>query len=377
MRRRRCCAIAAMLALSSALLTGCWDQREIEERTSVVAIGIDLEREEPRLLRVSVQIPIPIKIAGSGGGAGGGGDPVKIKSATGRTTIEAFSALQTELNQKLFYGHTRIIAIGEEMARSGLDDVMDAFRRDPQIRRLLWPLVVKGKAIDLLHAKPELEQIPTVFIMSMIENGASAGTIPDMNLGKFYISLSSTAEQPYLNYMEAFDTVKWDGIALFKEDRMISSLNEEQTWNFLRIRERADGGAIVFPYGDGHDQMVSFTVESISVEEAYGEENGRVKASYTVVVEGDLVGKTFRTDFSNQSEIRKLERTAEEYLETKGKELVETLQRIDADTLGVGIKLKAYHPNIWEEVDDTEYFKNADIRIHYDVNLRRTGMEME
>ncbi|TLS48316.1 Ger(x)C family spore germination protein [Paenibacillus antri] len=369
-----------LLLISFALaLAGCWDQREIEERTSVVAIGVDRDETDPKLLSISVQIPIPIKIAGSSGGGGGSGDPVRVMRASGRTMIEAFNNLQRRVNQQLFYGHTRVIAIGEEMAKNGLDEVMDAFRRDPQIRRLLWPIVVKGKAVELLQTKPELEQIPTVFLMSLIENGAETGRIPDVNLGKFYINLSSNSEHPFLNYMEVGPTgVRWAGIAVFKEDKMLGTLDDQQTWSFMRIAERQNGGPIVFPHKGNEDELLSFTTDTTRVDETYRLENGRVQAKFTVYVEGDLIAKSFDTDFSGPSQIAELERGAERYLEEEARKLMDTLQNeYDADILGVGSKLRAYHPRIWREVRDADYFAEADIKVNYRVKLRRTGMEME
>lgn len=361
------------------LTTGCWDQREIEERTSAVAIGIDRPENHPELVQISVQIPIPIKIAGSTGGSGGSGDPVKIMSATGRTINGAFNNLQNRLNQELFYGHTRIIAIGEEMARSGLHDVMDTFRRDPQIRRLLWPLVVKGKAADLLTAKPEIEQIPAVYLMSMIEDGTNTGQIPEMNLGRFYIALSSSSEQPFLNYIEVKDNdIAWKGVAVFREDKMVGVLNEIDTWSMLRIRDKRDGGVVVFEYKGNPEHLISFTTETIRVDDQYSYNNGQLIVKIKLLLEGDLVGKTFKSDFSAQSEIHQLEEDAEAYLEKQAKEMLAKLQKkYSADILGLGNFIRAYHPEIWKRLDWPEDFGKADIRVTYDIKLRRTGMEMQ
>lgn len=379
MRRFRSVITLCGAVILLTLLTGCWDQREIEERTSVVAIGIDSVEGDPMLIEVSVQVPIPLKIAGSGGGAGGGGDPVKIFSATGRTPIEAFTNLQKQANQKLFYGHTRIIAIGEDLARVGVNSVMDTFRRDPQIRRLLWPLIVKGKASDLLRIKPEVEQIPTVYIMSMIENGVKTGQIPDMNLGKFYISLSSKSRQPYLNYVEARkDDIKWSGVAVFRRDKMVGTLNESEAWMMMRIREEKVGGPIVFSYQEDPEKLVSFDMNTIQTDERFSYEDGRVHAAFKVFVEGDLIGKTFATDFSDLNEIKDLEGYAELFLEKETKKMVYRLQKeYTADILGIGNKLKAYHPDIWSRIRWPEDFAEAVITVIYDVKLRRTGMEMQ
>ncbi|MFO7291060.1 MAG: Ger(x)C family spore germination protein, partial [Bacillota bacterium] len=67
MKRRLFNLFAWVLVMG--LLTGCWDRREIEQRSFVFAMAID---EHPKGVEVSVQIPIPIMIVGSGGGVGGG-----------------------------------------------------------------------------------------------------------------------------------------------------------------------------------------------------------------------------------------------------------------------------------------------------------------
>ena len=70
--------------LSVSLLGGCWDAREIEERTSVIALAFD---KHPTGYEISVQVPIPLKIVGSGGGGGGesGQNAVRSLQGTGKT----------------------------------------------------------------------------------------------------------------------------------------------------------------------------------------------------------------------------------------------------------------------------------------------------
>lgn len=373
--------LGIMLAGCSVFLTGCWDQREIEERISVVAIGIDKAKDDPKMIKITVQIPIPIKIAGGGGQGGGGGkgEAVKVMSSTGLTVVDAFNNMQKRLNQQLFYGHTRIIALGEDIAKEGVTDVADAFRRDPQLRRLLWPVVVKGEAAELLRANPELEQIPTVFLMSLIETGAESGRIPDMNLGKFYINLSSSSRNPYLNYFEVHgNDIKWSGIAVFRGDRMIGTLDEKETWKMIYIREKKDGGHLVFPYRNRPEDLISFSTKFIDLEDHFVYKDGRLQTRINILLEGDLLGKSFNTNFSNAKEIEQLEQDAENHLEKETKAMLWKLQKeYKVDILGIGTKVKAFHPKIWRKLDWKTDFPNADIRVTYDVKLRRTGMEME
>ncbi|WP_176705914.1 Ger(x)C family spore germination protein [Paenibacillus hemerocallicola] len=371
---------ALMLFLLTFMLTGCWDRREIEERTSVVAIAIDKSKDNPNVIVLTVQIPIPIRIAGSGAGSGGadGKHSVKVMSSTGQTVVDAFQNLQKRLNQELFYGHTRIIAIGEDVAKAGLNHILDPFRRDPEIRRLLWPVVVKGEGRELLTAIPTLEQIPTVFIMTLIENGARSGRIPDINLGDFFIDLSSRSREPYLNYIEVNgDDIKWSGVVLFHEDRMVGRLNERETWRVMRIREKRDGGNIVFPFDGNPEHLATINTEFVSSKQKVSFQDGKAVVRITVSIEGNLLEKTFDADLMNAKTIRQLESDAVRYLEENTAELVNKLQHVyKTDAFGIGSHIKAHHPVMWKQMKWEEQFPEADIRVTYKVKLRNTGMEM-
>ena len=154
-----------LIILCLCMLAGCWDRQELEERVSVVAIAIDKTEETADGTQdkytVTVQIPIPIKIVGGGGGEGGGEggmDTVQVMSATGFSFHHALINLQKRLSQELFLGHVRVILISEEVAREGVQDIIDSLRRNQQIRRLLWLAITKNKAADGLTIKTSLKQ---------------------------------------------------------------------------------------------------------------------------------------------------------------------------------------------------------------------------
>lgn len=47
-----------------------------------------------------------------------------------------------------------------------------------------------------------------------------------------------------------------------------------------------------------------------------------------------------------------------------------------SDILGLGVRLRAFHFDLWKQVDWEREFPNVDIRISYSIEMRRTGMEM-
>ncbi|WP_025844147.1 Ger(x)C family spore germination protein [Brevibacillus agri] len=373
----------AVLCVCVSLLTGCWDRRELEERTSVLAIAVDMVEGQEELYRLTVQIPIPIKIAGSSGqGGGGNADAVKIMSVTGRTILDANNNLQIRLNQKLFLGHTRVLAVSEEVARKGIGDIMDSFRREPQIRRLMWPIVVKGEAATLLKIKPQLAQVPVVFLMDLIENGAKMGTIPDQTLGDYFNQTSNKTMEPFLNYVQASATeVRWRGVAVFRGHKMVGTLNEVQSWSFLQLRNEERGGDVVIPLPGTDNGYVTFRPHFVKTRlDLKGRNNkGALAAMFSCKLQGDIVEVTANTNMSPEVFIQKMQSLIKKEMEERAKKLFHQLQKeYNSDILKLGLALRAHHyRDYWEKHDWKKDFKNFPIGVDYTIKIRRLGMEMQ
>jgi spore germination protein KC len=382
--RRAVCLFAAV-----TMLTGCWDRRELEERTSVVAIAVDAVPGKEELYRVTVQIPIPIKIIGSGGKGGGTSENVvKIMSVTGRTMLDAMSNLQRRLNQRLFIGHTRVLAISEEVARKGMRHIMDSFRRDPQIRRLMWPIIVKGEASTLLKIKPKLVQVPVVYLMDLIESGSKLEIIPDQTLGDYFIQTSNKTMNPYLNYVEASaDQVKWIGLAVFSGQRMVGVLNDMQSWVLLQLRNKEKGGDVVIPMPGYKGEFVTFRPHFISTKlhvlEHYGS-SGQTHhdthgARYTVELQGDIVEMTNPLQMDPKAYIQEMQKLIKQEMEKRARNLIRILQKeYRSDVLKLGSSLRAHHyHDYWKKHDWNKEFPNFPIQVEYIIKLRRLGMETQ
>jgi len=365
------------------LLTGCWDRRELEERAPMLAIAIDVDEEDEERYRMTVQIPIPIKIAGSTGQGGGGNtDAVKIMSVTGRTITDATNNLQLRLNQRLFLGHTRVLAISEEVAREGIEEILDGFRREPLIRRLLWPIIVKGRASSLLEIKPELTQIPVVYIMDLVENGRKTGIIPNKTLGDYFNETSNKAMQPFLNYVEANKRdVKWKGIAIFRDHKMVGSLPPVQTWTLLQLRDQKRGGDVIMPLR-GHEQaFVTFRPHFVNTDLTFHPKQNGLEARFSCELQGDIVevikgGARFA---SPEDFIHKMEKELKREMESRAQTMIQKVQeQANSDILRLGLRLRAHHyHDYWVSHNWHKEFKNFPIQVEYTIKLRRLGMEMQ
>ncbi|MDQ0338932.1 Ger(x)C family germination protein [Caldalkalibacillus uzonensis] len=385
LKRLLCLTLTITLLLTTA---GCWDRRDLEERISVVAIAVDKPSQEEQnagqKYKVTIQVPIPIRIAGGaeggGGGGGGGAESVKVMSATGFSVSQALDNLQKRLNQQLFMGHTRVLVISEEVARERIKEIIDGFRRNPQIRRLLWLLISEGKAEDVLRVYTDLEQVPIVYIMLMLENGARMEELPDISLGDFYIALSSTTFEPQTNYIKADkNEVAWKGVALFKGAKMIGTLTDSEAWILMQLQGMGTGGEFLVSINENDKRhQVLLDPEHLKTKTRIQVNNGQIKASYHVEIEAEVKEKNADIQLNDPAVLEDVAKKAEEQLQNRAHELISKLQtEYGVDALKLGLKLKAYHYKTWEKIDWEKEFPHAIIDVTYDVKIRRTGMQMK
>ncbi|MGF7086799.1 spore germination protein KC [Kroppenstedtia sanguinis] len=367
--------------LSVSLLGGCWDAREIEERTSVIALGFD---KHPAGYEISVQVPIPLKIVGSGGGGGGesGQNAVHVFKGTGKTVSDTLDDIQNQTNQRLFYGQTRLLIIGEEVAKEGIGRVVDGLKRHPEVRRHQWPLVVKGKAKDAMKANPKLEQIPMEYIVTLVENGVRIGKYNDEDFGKTLINLSSPAKHPVMNFIEISpQLIEWKGLAVFNKGKMAGRLSREESEPMLRLRNKEKGETVNVPCGGKKsDLKVVFRAKEMSRKIQVKQREGRLPEIHVhIKMKGDIIEKTCaKYDLSQPGIYKKMNRwVADRYELTTRKTIRKMQKELKVDAFHFGNMIRAHHPDLWKKLDWNRDFPNVPIRATYEVQIRRTGLEFK
>lgn len=373
--------------LFGAMLTGCWDRRELENRTSVMAMAVDrvYSPSGKALVKVSVQIPIPIKIIGAGGGVAGTGgkQAVKVVSGTGFSVGSALSNIQQRMNQELFYGHTRVIAISERIARESMEGIVDSVRRYPKMRRLLWLIITPGEAVSLLQVDPKLEQIPIVYVMDLIDNGAKSGRIPNITLGRWFIDYSSKGiEASALTIGTDHGEVRWKGLSLFQGSRLVGAIDENETWVLLQMRERQVGGDITITCpdskGKGEENYITVHPKKVHVKKKIVPMGESFRMRLNLLVEVDVDESMCEKDFSKRDTYVKVQEALQSELKARAAKLIEDCQqKFKVDVIGMGIEARAKYLDRFEQMNWLEEFPKAKIEVNYKVKIRRSGMKLQ
>ncbi|MCL5676438.1 MAG: Ger(x)C family spore germination protein, partial [Firmicutes bacterium] len=100
----------------SALLTGCWNLEEIENRAFVLGIGFDLTPEGEVECTIQTPRPQALNFARSQS-TGSSTEQFLTLSARGPTPGRALANLSKITSRKLYLGHLQAVVIGEDLAR--------------------------------------------------------------------------------------------------------------------------------------------------------------------------------------------------------------------------------------------------------------------
>ncbi|WP_169713785.1 Ger(x)C family spore germination protein [Paludifilum halophilum] len=364
-----------LVLLCAILLTGCWDAREVEERTSVIAIGVDRHAEG---YEVTIQVPIPLKVVGGGGGEGGESGHQAVQTFTGRgsTLSRAIDQIQDKVNQELFFGHTRLFLVGEELAKEGIEELLDSSRRQPQARRRQWMLVVKGKARDAIESEPKMEQIPMQYYINMIETGVRLGRFAEEGLGAVFSGLANPGKNPVLNYVDPKNrTVRWAGLGVMAKDRVVGVLTRREATTFLQIRSKELGEPLGAPCPEGEGRLV-FEPKELTRKIRIYSRNHRPEIRVTVQVKGGIIEKTcHELDLSKQETMDRVTQAVQATYQRRARHLVKKVQKeLKADGFNFGNHVRAYHPDLWKRIDWDKEFPRMKIHVSYDVDILRTGL---
>jgi len=382
-------AILLLLALLTGLLGGCWSRKEITEVAVVLGTGVDWTADGR--IRLTVQIARPGAFAG-GAEAGAGGKEAAswVLFAEGKTIEEAERYLAMKVPRDIYWGHSVILVIGEEMAKKGTGMVTNFFQRDREPREIMWFMVAKGEAKDLLETYSDLAKTSAhaAGFLTRMKTGYS------VHLREFAEMLASKGVQPVATRVEvkeagvtpgpgqekkspAHKQVELSGVAVFKEDKLVGWLDDYETRGLLWLKGEAMKGVITVPSPGEPDKEVSIRIRrgSTKVTPEYDGEN--LRFDVMLKMEGDMVEQQSREDLAKPEKIKALESEMAEEIKKRAVVALEKAQiEYGLDIFGFGDAFHRKYKKDWRELKDRwdEEFARAEVNIAVEAHVREIGL---
>lgn len=416
---RRASAIILLILTVTPLLIGCWDRIDIETRAYILGIAIDkyppdpsqAEEEDPEAgspkeeekfekmelhagkprYAMTVQIPI-LKKAGTmsagTGSSGGGGEGSRTWEITqfGSSFMSMNREILSRTNLIPYYEHLQVIIISEDVARSGVEDVLDFFVRDQEMRRRVKVFVTSGQAKSILDVKPRTEDFSSMYLAHIPMNSTkNSRMVHEVDLGEIvnYIHQGYDFVLPRVEATK--DEIKASGAAVFKKHNMVGWLSELEVEAFKLLINRFLGGVIVTEITE--EMADEVTGKGLIVLEVL-----RTHTKITPLIEGEnpsvKIDIKIEGNYAEEVNMHTHGKLHKDFLikaekqfakEVEGlcrKTIKKVQQEFGADIFLFGHAFKTKKPAYWKQVekDWDVIFPELEVDINVDVDIILTGI---
>ncbi len=347
--KRKIIALLLIVPLLSSLC-GCWNYRLLEDMGIVTGIAIDKGTDD--------KYELTMEIADVKSGKERMVDSHIIHSF-GNTIFDAVRDGISIIGKKLYFSHTQIIIVSEEIAREEMNHVMDWMNRDSETRTDIELFVAKGMpAKDIFMVENSKDNILSFTMESMIENESSLSKARQTQTWRFANDLISPGISPIIPAVMLWNdseeqTPMVEGTALFHDSSFVGFLDGTDTKNLLFAQDRIEGGLLTFPLSY-QGEKISVSLEIFTNQTRFEtiwtnsvpEINITVK---TVVALDELQGTPGEID---EKLIVTLEQAAETYLKQNIEATIHLVQnQYGCDSFGFGNYIYRTEPQKWKKIE--------------------------
>ena len=367
-------------------LSGC-NYRELDK--IAITVGCGLEKVDDGY-KITVQIADTQKQGDSNSST----SPVRFKNYayTDRTIHEAARGILTKLPKKAYTKHMQILVIDEKIANNGINEIIDFWFREVELRNDFYVFVSKDSTpIEVLGVLTQIYPINSVGIRNLIENnfkylGGTVLTTFD-DLTSSYISKTKEIILPTIMVLGK-DGNKKDNLessipeslislnetAYFRDNKLVGYLDKKQTIYYNLVKNALKTSII--SYECDKDKFVTFEIienkTDIDIVKNKPEVNIKVQAK------GNLTSIMCEYDISKNDGIKMIEK--EGSLEIKKQ--IDSLFKLSKDNKTDIFSIKdiyykhnnKYYKNISNYND---FFDNLKVNVDVKLNIFEKGNSLQ
>jgi len=374
--------------LCALLLTGCWDVKELNNIGIVGALGLDKDNNTGEFI-VTSQVLRPAALKTEGGSVEK--SPIEIITTKGYTIFEAMRNITQQLDRKAFFAHVKIIVIGEQLARDGVQDILDFLARSHEIYRTTWLIIAKDtNARDILGAKKGIEAVQSTYMSDIIENRRFNSEVSTANILDFLKRKTGSEINPVAGVMRIIEEanlpaekkeeptttgVKLSGTAVFKKDKLVGYLDDIETRGLNWITGKVESGLInvLSPFEEG--KLIAIEIKKASSKIKPEIVDGKISFTIEVKEEGALVEEQGTLDVSKLEIVKEIEKAKNDVIENEIKKAIDKIQKeYNSDILGFGSAFRRKYPKEWRKIKDNweSMFPNIQYDIKVNAKIRST-----
>lgn len=413
---KRVCIILIVL-IQISILSGCYDNREPDDRAHVVAIGLD--KGKSNMLRMTIQISVPMAVEGEGGGGGGGekGKSSTIITVEAPTIYAGINMINTYHSRQICLLHVIAVVFSKELVKEGISKYIHTFIRGREFRPNMYIAVSTTSAEEYLHSvQSVLASNPSEYYFMTYSSNIYTGLIPKTQFFDFHTRIENTYSQavailvgvdryesiedvevensssmekertyPFSGDFKAGDLPKVSeeklqamGLAVFDGPRMVGELDGQETSYYQMVTGEFNYSYMVFPDTEEKNSFIQLNVKKSRLPVRKVQMvNGKPNIYVRISLEADILSIQSGKNYKDIKKINIIEESIEDFLE---EEILRCLKRTakefksDIFAFGKVVKGSFLTWKEWEDFNWLRRYKDSIFEVEVDLKIRRTGL---
>lgn len=384
---------AGFVLLAALSAGGCWDYRDVNERSIVLGLAVDAGPNEMHDIAIELATPVGMERGGGGGprmggGKGGGGAgaaagvaPRTVLEHRGSTSSFGMSELDAHWTRPFSFGHLAILILGEEYSRRGETDEFGCSGCHPEMSTAENVVVAAGNAAEFLRRSPPTETFSALFIQKQMREALDRLSIPESRT----VSQVAAAMNewgvgllPRLSWKKGMPYV--GGAAVMRRYVFVGWLTEKEVigYNLLRAEGRRGPLEVKCPALGGDSRMLTFTylISTKGSRLRIEEREGQPVVKYQIRVSGIAMDTSCREEPTRAEQLMEKE-VVKEVLD-HAYAVIRKAQGMGMDFLALGLEIRRRHPFAWRRFGwDKNWerdFPSLPIEVEAKAIIKRHGL---
>lgn len=357
--------------------SGCYNYKEINDMAIVSSIGIDKDNKNDKYI-VSAQIMNSKESEDSED------SQITVYTKEGDTVHEALRNITLKSPRKLYGNHLSKIVLSEEVAKEGIDNILDIFNRITEVRNeFIITIVKEDKASDVLKVLTTTESIPAEYVkLSLKIADKTSGLTYATKLDEFislYLKKGIDPVVPVLKIdkkekkgttinnittTNPISKIVIEDLAVTNKGKLETYLKNEEIigYNFLRNQIQK----MIIPVKcDDENNYASILILKNKTKSNAAKKDNKYIINFNINSEAIITEYNCKKDLTDEKVIKELEKDTEKKIKRYIKKSLNKQKETKGKFLGLERIIYLDYPK----------YKNEDYSVKYNakVNLVRKG----
>ncbi|MDP4094901.1 MAG: Ger(x)C family spore germination protein [Bacillota bacterium] len=397
------------------MLSGCYDSRDVDDLTYVIAVGLDKGKLEP--LRLTLQYAVPKEMGGGGGGGGGEGGGSKAISTV---TVEC-SSLSSGINlvngfvsKQINVSHAIVAVFSEELAKEGISKFLYGMERGREFRPNMYVAVSRGSAEHYLSQVQPIQEVdPTKYYQLIFSSYKYTGFAPNSKLFSLLNKFKNTMGQPVValagvskhkslddfakdpdfakkpptteqNFLPGNIIKQGDiageimGLAVFDGDKFMGEMTGEESTDYLMVTGDYSNSYLTMPDPKKPDNYIILNVKQSRYPVSKVKLMGNTpQINVEIKLEADFIAIQSGFNYENPQNLGLVENAASSLIKDRvTRFLNRTSKEFQCDICSFGKEAvkKFLTTKQWNDYNWFGKYKNANFNVKVEMRIRRPGL---